>query len=41
ELQKARRLYNTKVLVYNQTISVFPTRFLAIKMGLQIKEYFG
>ncbi|MCK5388331.1 MAG: LemA family protein [Candidatus Izimaplasma sp.] len=41
DLQKARRLYNTKVLVYNQTISVFPTRFLAIKMNLQIKEYFG
>jgi|LGOV01.1.fsa_nt_gb hypothetical protein len=41
ELQKARRLYNTKVLVYNQTINVFPTRFLAIKMNLQIKEYFG
>ncbi|MCK5761635.1 MAG: hypothetical protein KAH16_01915 [Candidatus Izimaplasma sp.] len=41
ELQKARRLYNTKVLLYNQTISVFPTRFLAIKMNLQIKEYFG
>ena len=41
ELQKARRLYNTKVLIYNQTISVFPTRFLAIKMNLQIKEYFG
>ncbi len=41
ELQKARRLYNTKVLLYNQTINVFPTRFLAIKMNLQIKEYFG
>ena len=41
ELQKARRLYNTKVLIYNQTISVFPTRYLAIKMNLQIKEYFG
>ncbi len=41
ELQKARRIYNTKVLLYNQTISVFPTRFLAIKMNLQIKEYFG
>jgi len=41
DLQKARRLYNTKVLIYNQTISVFPTRFLAIKMDLQIKEYFG
>jgi len=41
ELQKARRLYNTKVLIYNQTINVFPTRFLAMKMNLQIKEYFG
>jgi len=41
ELQKARRLYNSKVLLYNQTISVFPTRFLAIKMNLTIKEYFG
>jgi len=41
ELQKVRRLYNSKILVYNQTISVFPTRFLAIKMNLQIKEYFG
>lgn len=40
-LQKARRIYNSKVLVYNQTISVFPTRFLAIKMNLKIKEYFG
>lgn len=41
ELQKARRLYNSKVLIYNQRISVFPTRFLAMKMGLNIKEYFG
>lgn len=41
ELQKARRLYNSKVLLYNQTISVFPTRFLAIKLNLKIKEYFG
>jgi len=40
-LQKARRIYNSKVLLYNQTISVFPTRFLAIKMNLKIKEYFG
>lgn len=40
-LQKARRVYNSKVLIYNQTISVFPTRFLAIKMNLKIKEYFG
>ncbi len=41
ELQKIRRIYNSKVLLYNQTISVFPTRFLAIKMNLKIKEYFG
>jgi hypothetical protein len=41
KLQKARRIYNSKVLIYNQTISVFPTRFLAIKMNLKIKEYFG
>ncbi len=41
ELQKARRIYNSKVLLYNQTISVFPTRYLAIKMNLKIKEYFG
>lgn len=41
ELQKARRVYNSKVLIYNQTISVFPTRFLALKMKLEIKEYFG
>ena len=40
-LQKARRVYNSKVLIYNQSISVFPTRFLAIKMNLKIKEYFG
>lgn len=41
DLQKARRVLNSIVLKYNQTISVFPTRFLAIKMNLQIKEYFG
>ena len=41
ELQKARRIYNSKVLIYNQRISLFPTRFLAMKMGLHIKEYFG
>ena len=40
-LQKVRRTYNTKVLLYNQTISVFPTRYLALKMGLELKEYFG
>lgn len=41
ELQKARRIYNSKVLIYNQRISLFPSRFLAMKMGLSIKEYFG
>ena len=41
ELQKARRLYNSKVLIYNQRISLFPSRFLAMKMGLHIIEYFG
>ncbi|KFZ27261.1 MAG: hypothetical protein KQ78_00489 [Candidatus Izimaplasma bacterium HR2] len=41
ELQKARRIYNSKVLIYNQRISLFPSRFLAMKMGLHIKEYFG
>lgn len=40
-LQKARRTYNSKVLIYNQSISVFPTRFLALRMNLKIKEYFG
>jgi len=40
-LQKARRIYNSKVLLYNQSISVFPTRMLAIKMNLKLKEYFG
>lgn len=41
ELQKARRIYNSVVLIYNQSISVFPTRFLALRMNLKIKEYFG
>ena len=41
KLQKARRIYNSKVLIYNQSISVFPTRYLAIRMNLKIKEYFG
>ena len=41
ELQKARRLYNSKVLIYNQRISLFPSRFLAMKMGLHVIEYFG
>ncbi len=40
-LQKVRRVYNTQVLIYNQTISVFPTRYLALKMNLELKEYFG
>lgn len=41
ELQKVRRVYNSAVLIYNQTISVFPTRYLALKMDLELKEYFG
>jgi hypothetical protein len=41
KLQRARRIYNSKVLVYNQSISIFPTRYLAMKMNLKIKEYFG
>lgn len=40
-LQKARRIYNSKVLLYNQSISVFPTRLLAVKLNLKTKEYFG
>lgn len=40
-LQKARRIYNSRVLLYNQTIHIFPTRHLAIKMNLKTKEYFG
>ena len=41
ELQKVRRVYNSSVLIYNQTISVFPTRYLALRMNLELKEYFG
>lgn len=41
ELQKKRRIYNSRVLVYNQTINIFPTRYLAIRMHLETKEYFG
>ena len=40
-LQKARRIFNSKVLIYNQTITMFPTRYFAIKLNLKIKEYFG
>lgn len=40
-LQKARRIYNTKVLIYNQTINIFPSKMLAVKMNLKQKEYFG
>lgn len=40
-LQKIRRLYNSRVLIYNQTINVFPTRYLALRMNLEQKEYFG
>jgi hypothetical protein len=41
DLQKVRRIYNSQVLLYNQTISVFPTRYLALRMNLELKEYFG
>lgn len=41
QLQKVRRIYNSKVLIYNQTISVFPTRYLALRMNLELREYFG
>ncbi len=41
KLQKLRRIYNSRVLVYNQTINIFPTRYLAIRMHLEAKEYFG
>ena len=41
KLQKVRRIYNSSVLIYNQTISVFPTRYLALRMNLELKEYFG
>lgn len=41
KLQKIRRIYNSRVLIYNQTISVFPTRVLALRMNLELKEYFG
>ena len=40
-LQKARRVFNSKVLIYNKTITMFPTRYFAIKLNLKIKEYFG
>lgn len=41
ELQRARRVYNSKVLIYNQTISTWPTKFIATKLNLKQKEYFG
>ncbi|MCF7925580.1 MAG: LemA family protein [Candidatus Izimaplasma sp.] len=40
-LQKTRRIYNSKVLLYNQRINIFPTHYLAIKLELEAKEYFG
>lgn len=41
DLQQVRRIYNTQVLIYNQTISVFPTRYMALRMKLELREYFG
>lgn len=41
KLQQARRIYNSKVLIYNQQISIFPIKNLAVRMNLKLKEYFG
>lgn len=41
KLQSTRRIFNSRVLLYNQTINIFPTRYLAVKMHLKTKEYFG
>ncbi len=41
KLQKARRIYNSKVLLYNQRINTFPIKNLAVTMDLKVKEYFG
>ncbi len=40
-LQKNRLEFNSKVLYYNQIISGFPVSYLAKKMGLKEKQYFG
>jgi len=40
-LQSSRRVYNTKVLEYNQRINIFPIRLVAVRMRLKLKEYFG
>ncbi|PAT02123.1 hypothetical protein CI105_01920 [Candidatus Izimaplasma bacterium ZiA1] len=40
-LQSSRRIYNTKVLEYNQRINIFPIRLVAVRMKLKLKEYFG
>lgn len=39
-LQAARRMYNSNVSIYNQTISVFPKNILANLEGLQPKKFF-
>ena len=40
-LQKQRLNFNSKVLYYNQIISGFPVSYLAKKIGLKEKQYFG
>ena len=40
-LQMTRLKYNSKVLLYNQKIHTFPTKFFAKKMRFLPKQYFG
>ncbi|MGM0435554.1 MAG: LemA family protein [Bacillota bacterium] len=40
-LQHARLKYNSAVLHYNHLIRAFPIRFLANRIGLSPKDYFG
>jgi len=40
-LQHARLKYNSAVLHYNHLIRAFPIRFLAKRIGLSQKDYFG
>ena len=41
KLQQSRRVYNSRVLIYNQQINTFPIKNLAVRMNLKLKEYFG
>lgn len=40
QLQAARRLFNSNVSIYNQRIKIFPSSFVARRMGLLPKEFF-